>query len=418
MEKLHTDIGKLALERGCITPQHLNECVELLNSEVGDRKIQDVLLSKGYVNQEMLELLQKRRKVNVKKIETQAIADYVLKMKMVPAERLKYCLDIQKRAQEQKTYIPIQQILISHGILSTKKVEYMLRAKEIKRFIRQAICEDDCKRSGGLIGRVLGGYEILTEIASGGMGTVFNALQMELDRRIALKILFDQFASKKKHLNQFYREARLSAMLNHPNLVHIFEVGSDQGYHYYSMELVEGINLGDRLRDEGKLEQEEALDLIIQAGQGLEHINSFNVVHLDIKPSNFIVRHDGILKIMDLGLASRISKIPPKASTMGTPYYMSPERIHNPTETNQRADIYALGVSFYRMITGEYPITGNDAKEILKNIREQIPIPITDLDPSLSSDISKVIEKMIAKNPEERYQNMTDVLNDLDRILL
>ncbi len=415
MEKLETThIGKLALDKNIISKEQLAKCIEILNESEG-KKIEEVLLS--YLSDEVLESLLKKRKLNIKKLQDYAFGEYVTKMKMIPEERLQYCSEIQRRALQQKTYIPLWNILVSHGVLSQSKVDRVLKAKEIRRFVRQALSADDPQRTG-LKGRVLGGYEIISEIASGGMGIVYIALQLELNRKVAFKILFEQFASKRKHLNQFYREARLSAMLNHPNLVHIFEVGTDQGFHYYSMEIVEGVNLGDRLRDEGKFNQEEGLDLIIQAGKGLEHIHSFDIVHRDIKPSNFIIRDDGILKIMDLGLATQTHKSPKKASTMGTPYYMSPELIHNPQEANHRADIYALGVSFYRMLTGEYPITGSDAREILKNIKEQIPIPVTQLEPEMNQDMSNIIDKMITKDHNERYQNMTDVLNDLNGVLL
>ncbi|BBM87931.1 serine/threonine protein kinase [Candidatus Uabimicrobium amorphum] len=414
---MHTNIGRLAVEKKWLTEEQLQQSVEIMDKTEGQESIEQVLFNHKLLSKDQIINLQKRRKVNIKKIENQAMVDYIVKMKVVPREKLKNCLNIQQRALEQKTFIPIDQLVVSHGLVQQARINEIKEAREIRRYIQQAVSSDDPSRKG-LINRVLGGYQLISEIASGGMGIVYRAVQLELERTIALKILFDQFARKKKHLNQFYREARLSAALNHPNLVHIFEVGNDQGFYYYSMELVEGVNLGDRLLEEQKLSQEDALDIITQAGQGLEHIHSFDIVHRDIKPSNFIIRHDGIVKIMDLGLARQLSKLQKKASTMGTPYYMSPELIHNPQEANQRADIYALGVSFYRLLTGEYPITGNDAKEILKNINEQIPIPVTQVVPEVSPEIEKIIDKMIAKDPNERYQNMTAVLNDLDRVLI
>lgn len=414
---MHTNIGRLAVEKKWLTEDQLQQSVEIMDKTDGKESIEQVLFSQKLLSKDQIINLQKRRKVNIKKIENQAMVDYMVKMKVVPQEKLDHCLNIQQRALEQKTFIPIDQLVVSHGLVQQARINEIKEAREIRRYIQQAVSSDDPSRKG-LINRVLGGYQLISEIASGGMGIVYRSVQLELERTIALKILFDQFARKKKHLNQFYREARLSAALNHPNLVHIFEVGNDQGFYYYSMELVEGVNLGDRLLEEQKLSQEDALDIITQAGEGLEHIHSFDIVHRDIKPSNFIIRHDGIVKIMDLGLARQLSKLQKKASTMGTPYYMSPELIHNPQEANQRADIYALGVSFYRLLTGEYPITGNDAKEILKNINEQIPTPVTEIVPEVSHEIEKIINKMIAKDPNERYQNMTAVLNDLDRVLI
>lgn len=414
---LHTNIGRLAVEKNWLSIEQLKQSVIAMDKNEGKQKLEQVLFSNKFLSEEQIVRLKKKRKINVKKIENQGMLDFIVKMKVVEQDKLKKCLDIQKRALEQKRFISIDQVLISHGLVTQQRANEIKESREVKRYIQQAISSDDLSRKG-LINRVLGGYQLISEIASGGMGIVYRAVQLELERTIALKILFDQFARKKKHLTQFYREARLSAALNHPNLVHIFEVGNDQGFFYYSMELVEGVNLGDRLLEEQRLRQEECIDIITQAGEGLEHIHSFDIVHRDIKPSNFIIRHDGIVKIMDLGLARQISKLQKKASTMGTPYYMSPELIHNPTEADQRADIYALGVSFYRLLTGEYPITGNDAKEIIKNITEQVPVPINNIIPEVSPEIEKIIAKMIEKDPKTRYQNMTDVLSDLDRVLI
>lgn len=418
MEKLKTYIGALAVEKGYLSQAQLDGCIAALDQEESEKTIDQALLEKGYLTQEQIKQLQKKRLLNIEKIKDPVFVDYMLKMKIVSPEKIAQCQELQAKAQrEQKTFIPIGTFLIAHGAMSEAKYEELLKCKEIRRVVQETVWRDDPRRTG-LIGRVLSGYEIVSKIAAGGMGVVYRANQIELDRIIALKILFDKFASDKKHLNQFFREARLSAMLNHPNLVHLFDLGRDQGFNYYAMELVEGTNLGDYLKEKEKLQQEEALDLIIQAGMGLEHIHSFEILHRDIKPSNFIVRPDGLLKIMDLGLACPISKLPRKPATIGTPYYMSSELLYAPDQVDQRADIYALGVSFYRMLANQFPIGGNDAKEIMANIKDKTPTPVQQYVPEVSSEIVRVIHKMIAKDVKERYQNMSEVLNDLDRILL
>lgn len=424
MEKLQTYIGALAVEKGFLSQSQLDECIRLLDQQEAEEEsphhtIEKILLQKNYLSEDKLKTVQAKRNLHLRKLETQALVDFIKKMKAVPAEKLGKCLEIQEKAQqEQKKYIPLTNILVAHGLMSMEKADEILQSKAVKRVVQQAIWNDDPRRSG-FVGRVLGGYEIVAKIAAGGMGVVYRAMQIELERIVALKILFEKFAAQKKHLNQFFREAKLSATFNHPNLVHIFDMGHEQGFYYYAMELVEGKNVGDYLHEKEKLQQQEALDIITQAGRGLEHMHSFDIVHRDIKPSNFIMRPDGIVKIMDLGLAQEITRgVPQKSAALGTPYYMSPELIHAPSEADQRADIYALGVSFYRLLTAEYPITGSDAKEILKNIAEQKPIPVRQHDDSISPEIEKVIDKMLVKDPKARYQNMTDVLNDMDRILI
>lgn len=417
MEKLQTYLGTLAIERGYIGQEQLMECIMILDSQDSPKNIEDILQERGYLQEDQIKKLQKYRQINIKKMESQAAIDYIKKMKLVDEDKLRNCLDVQSKAAQQKTYIPLDMILVSHGILSQAEMDRLVREDEVQCMVQQAICADDPRRTG-LVGRVLGGYQILSKIAAGGMGVVFKARQLKVNRVVALKILFEKFAANKKHLSQFFREARLSAILNHPNLVHIFEMGQDQGFFYYSMELVEGINFGDYIKENKILPPSQALDRILQAARGLEHIHSYDIIHLDIKPSNFIIRSDGILKIMDLGLARRISKSPKEKATMGTPYYMSPELISDPTKADQRADIYALGVSFYRILTGEHPITGNDAKEILRNLRDQTPKPVSALVPGIPKELDTIIQKMIAKNPDERYQRMTDVITDLDSVLI
>ena len=418
MEELQTYIGSLAVKKGYVTEDKVRECIDELDSEESSKKIDDILLEKKLLNETQLKQLQSRRKLNIKKMEGQALLEYIKKMKIVKDEKLEKVLDIQRKASMQKTYIPLPIILVSHGLLTQEQVDKIRQKREVQRIVREAVWKNDPRRSG-LIGRVLGGYEIQSKIAAGGMGVVYKALHLELNRTVALKILFEKFASNKKYLKQFFREARLSAMFNHPNLVHLFEMGQEQGFYYYSMELVEGTNFGDYVKEKVKLPQYEAREFIVQAGKGLEHMHAFDIVHLDIKPSNFIIRDDKILKIMDLGLARELSNIPKKRATMGTPFYMAPELIYNPELNDQRVDIYALGVSFYKILTGEYPISGNTPKEILEGISSPEPAkPITEYDSAFSPELSNVIQKMIAKDPQKRYHHMTDVLNDLDRILL
>lgn len=416
MEKLETYIGNLAVEKGFISQDCLNACIQRMDEEEYNKPIDNFLIEHRLITGEQLQILQTKRKINIRKLEESALQEYLIKMKKVSPDLLARFAAIQRNASQQKTYVPLSMLLVSHGTLKQSDVDNLTKLREVQRYVLEAIGRDDPRRNS-MIGRVLGGYEIQSKVAAGGMGVVYKALQLELNRVVALKIIFEKFASNPKHLKQFFREARLSALLNHPNLVHIFEMGEDQGFFYYSMELVEGTNFGDYVRDQGKLPQEEALDYMIQSGRGLEHIHKFDVVHNDIKPANFMLRPDKILKIMDLGLARQINNVQKKRATMGTPFYMAPELIHNPEEADHRADIYALGVSYYKILAGEHPITGNNSKEILTNITKQVPKPLQYYTPEINPEINRIVQKMIAKDVKQRYQSMTDVLNDLDRIL-
>ncbi|MBI4834923.1 MAG: protein kinase [Planctomycetes bacterium] len=270
----------------------------------------------------------------------------------------------------------------------------------------------------GPIGQTIGGYTIMERVGRGGMGTVYKALQISLNRVVALKLLSDELVKDKTFINLFVQEARAAAQLNHPNIVQVYDVGSDKEVYFFSMEYVPGASLQDILSKRKKLPPEVAVGIVFQAAQGLEYAEKKGIVHRDIKPDNLMMGENEIIKIGDLGLAKSL-KAPfaeeQASSVFGTPHYVAPEQATG-KPVDHRADIYSLGSTFYRILTGITPYSGSSVKEIIAKKIKDDPTPIKQLEPGLSSELSKIIDKMIKRNPDERFQTFSEVLKALETI--
>lgn len=292
--------------------------------------------------------------------------------------------------------------------------------------------------SGSKIAR-LGGYQIIKELGVGGMGSVYLARQLSLDRPCALKTIQAQWASNPRVIARFIREAYAAAQLTHHNVVQIYDLGQDGGTNFFSMELVQGGSLEDQLKNKGKLAPKLAATLILQAARGLKFAHDHGMVHRDIKPANLMLTSDGFLKIADLGLvktqsadesitendadtqklmlASARSQVTMQGASMGTPAYMAPEQAMDATNVDKRADIYSLGCTFYALLTGKPPFEGKTVLEVLsKHKMEKIVRPemvVTGLPKALGD----IIEKMTEKKIEDRYQDMDELINDLEVFL-
>ena len=271
--------------------------------------------------------------------------------------------------------------------------------------------------------RILGGFEVLDLIGQGGMGSVYLARQISMDRQVALKILSPQLAKDKKYLERFFREARMSAVLNSVHIVQGIDVGEAEGFYYFAMEYVEGPTLTEILRERGKLSEQDALRVVLQVAIGLEHAHDRGLVHRDIKPSNIIFSsQDRVVKLADLGLAKRYlertGEMTETGAVVGTPYYMAPELARGEAVADIRCDIYSLGATCYHMVTGKPPFDGRTPAEILlKHINEPLTPP-DQVNLLLSTGTCEVIEKMMAKDPRDRYPSPRDVVADVRRLLV
>jgi serine/threonine-protein kinase len=267
----------------------------------------------------------------------------------------------------------------------------------------------------------IGKYEVLHHIASGGMGSVYKAIDVENSRDVALKVLPLDLAANPKVLERFRREAQAASRLRHDNVVAIYECGEAAGTHFLAMEFVHGTNLQEYIEAHGPFKPEVARDLLKQAAKALAHVHSQGIVHRDIKPSNFLLtEQDGrfVLKLTDLGLALRgdedlEARVTKEGTTVGTVDYMSPEQAHDSRSADARSDIYSLGCTFYHMLGGHAPFHEGSLIERLTRHVSVEPPDIRKLNAEVPEDLVYVLDRMLKKKPEQRYQTPLEILRDL-----
>jgi Tol biopolymer transport system component/predicted Ser/Thr protein kinase len=271
-----------------------------------------------------------------------------------------------------------------------------------------------------LVGHDIGTYRVEKLLGTGGMGEVYLARDLKLDRMVALKVLPWQFVVDGDRLSRFRREARALSSLNHPNLVTIYEVGEAEGLHFIAMELVEGKTLS-LLRD--KLNLKELLSIVAQVAEALGASHQSGIIHRDVKPDNVMVRPDGYAKVLDFGLVklTETESAPETAKTqlgvaMGTLAYMSPEQAAG-EPVDHRTDIWSLGVVLYELATGRKPFTGESRQATINQILSAEPDPATAIEPSLPPDLDRILRKALDKDRELRYQTVSDFRADLRRLL-
>ncbi len=270
------------------------------------------------------------------------------------------------------------------------------------------------------IGTTVGGCEIVGFIGKGGMGIVYRAKQLKLNRTVALKVPLPGLGQvDPRSTERFLQEARLAAQLNHANIVQVHDAGEYGDTIYIVMEFVDGESLRHRIDRKKKLGPEEALAIIHQAAKGLQAAHRRGLIHRDIKPSNFLITQDGTVKLADFGLARAVSGVSQPqltASVVGTPHYMAPEQ-GGSGKADARSDIYALGVTLFEMLTGKRPYEAPTAMGILlKHLRDPIP---TDLrsDPAIPRSMAALVEKAMAKRPEDRFQSAQEFLRAVQAII-
>ncbi len=264
-------------------------------------------------------------------------------------------------------------------------------------------------------GRVIADdFVIKRKLGSGAMGSVFLAHQLSMDRDVALKVLFYQFTKDKHYAEEFNEEAKAAARINHINVVQSLAFGSDQELLYMAMNYVEGDTFEKLIKRQGKMEIDDALNIVQQVAEGLHAAwTEMQMIHRDIKPANIIITDDGIAKISDFGLARRAHKVNVQTIS-GSPAYMSPEQFaQKPLDC--RSDIYSLGITLFEAITGRLPFSGTNASAVAyKHINE--PIPVTKIKPALPRNVKGLIKRMTAKNPDDRFQTPEDLLNRIVEI--
>ena len=259
-------------------------------------------------------------------------------------------------------------------------------------------------------------YEILGKIGTGGMADVYKAKDHKLNRFVAVKVLKPEFREDTTFIRKFKSEAQAAAVLTHPNIVNVFDVGDDNGVYYIVMELIEGITLKEYISKKGKLSVKEATSIAIQVSMGLEAAHSHGIVHRDVKPQNIIISMDGKVKVTDFGIARAASSNTINGNAMGSVHYISPEQAGG-KYVDEKSDIYSLGVTMYEMLSGTLPFNGESAVAIaLAHIQEEA-VPLAALDATIPKGISNIVNKCMQKKTELRYSCVADLIADLKMFL-
>ncbi|MFA9477035.1 serine/threonine-protein kinase [Phycisphaerales bacterium AB-hyl4] len=335
------------------------------------------------------------------------IGRMVVEKGLATPEEVQRCVELQRSragsADDSASGHSLAEVLIGEGVATQKQIERIRPEAEEQRR-----------------GQQIPGYVILERLGAGAMATVYKARQISLDRAVAIKVLPRKHTNNPQFVDRFYAEGKAAAKLNHPNIVQAIDVGKAGEYHYFVMEYVEGRTVFDDITRRGRYDEKDALSLAIQVSRALHHAHEAGFIHRDVKPKNIMITEEGRAKLADMGLARAVSDREAAEAeagkAFGTPYYISPEQIRGARNVDFRADIYSLGATLYHMVTGQVPFEGPSPSAVMhKHLKEELTPP-DHLNTELSTGIAEIIEVCMAKDPEQRYANTADLLQDLEAV--
>ncbi|MHC4605748.1 MAG: serine/threonine protein kinase [Planctomycetota bacterium] len=327
-----------------------------------------------------------------------------IKLSFTTLERVDECL----RLQEKMKHLGVApkklgEIMLAKGYLTDVQVKEIFRYQGMRGGHTQ-----------------IAGYKIITKIGSGAMGSIYKALQISMDRIVAIKVLAPKYAAKDRFRERFLREARAVARLNHPNIIQGIDVGESNGIHFFAQEYIDGPTVGELLKRGGALDEKRALHIVIQVARALNHAFHHGIIHRDIKPDNVLLTRDGTAKLCDLGLAKVHMRDDPletrPGASMGTPYYISPEQARGEENVDTRSDMYSLGASFYHMVVGEVPFPGETAPGVISKHLTEPVTPPRHRNELVSPGVDFCVVKMMQKAREDRHQTPHELLRDLETV--
>ncbi len=260
-------------------------------------------------------------------------------------------------------------------------------------------------------------YEVLEKTGTGGMSVVYRAKDHKLNRTVAIKVLKQEFSDNANFVSKFRVEAQAAAGLMHPNIVNVYDVGEEKGMYYIVMEYVDGITLKKYIEKKSRLTVKEAISIAIQVSMGLQAAHNNHVIHRDIKPQNIMISRDGKVKVTDFGIAKAATSNTITSNVMGSVHYTSPEQARG-GYSDERSDIYSLGITLFEMLTGRVPFNGETTVAIaIKHIQSPMPSP-REFVPDIPRSVEQIVLKCCEKSPDRRYQNMTELIADLKQSLI
>jgi serine/threonine-protein kinase len=329
------------------------------------------------------------------------VARMVVDAGLATNEEVEHCLALSRQnASEEQNQQSLMHILVSNRYATERQLARLKQQLEAERS-----------------GQQIAGYRFQGKLGAGAMATVHKAKQISLDRTVAIKILPRKFSNNPQFIERFYAEGRAAAALNHPNIVQAYDVGKSGEFHYFVMEFVDGRTVFDDIVKHKRYNESDAIDIVMQIAEALQHAHEKGLIHRDVKPKNLMLTKEGMAKLADMGLARAMNdKEMAEAEAgkaFGTPYYISPEQIRGEVNITPAADIYSLGATLYHMVTGNVPFDGKNPSAVMhKHLKAEL-VPPDHVNPKLSAGISEVIEMMMAKDPKARYKSCKDLLIDL-----
>ena len=321
----------------------------------------------------------------------------------VTDEELQHCNNELSAAREDGSGGTLREALISNQFVTKRQLERIRKEFEATKSTLK-----------------IPGYKFKKKLGAGAMATVMLAEQKSLNRQVAIKILPKRFSEDLDYVDRFYKEGRAAARLNHPNIVHAYEVGQAGEHHFFVMEYVEGSDVREEIKSKKRLSEETAIEIMLQSAKAIEHAHSKGLIHRDIKPANIMLTNTGSVKVADLGLARSVDDTDlakkEEGRAYGTANYMSPEQIRGKVDIGPPADIYGLGATCYNMVTGKPPFSGKTPSDVMRgHLKTPLRAP-DELNPTLSSGFCQIIEMCMGKDLSERYESMTDLIEDLELV--
>lgn len=459
--KVEAFLKRTLLERHLITSEQLQECLDERIRQSPPPPLAIVLLKKGYLGDEQLEellhALSSKRKATGG--DSLSLGESAVSSGLASGADILSALEIQEREGQKGSKPRLGEVLIRRGTLSVGQVKDILE-KQGRRILRCSRCDNQynvdsyssdrsysCLNCGSdltdsgpvsevgvdgtaadrgsamqslddlFIGRRVGPCEITDKLGEGGMGTVYRAKHIALNKTVAIKIMSPAVMGA-AHRQRFLREARTAASLEHPNIVVVHDTGEELGFPYIVMQYIEGKSLAEILHVKGKLPPKQALRIVMVAASALGAAHARKLVHRDIKPDNIMLTTKGEVKVTDFGLAKSIQKgdmaLTATGTIMGTPLYMSPEQFEG-KPVDQRSDIYSLGVTLYDMLAGAPPFTGDTVLNVWRSHVKETPPP---LGKDIPERLRDIVFRMLQKNPKDRYQNAAELIADLKEVYL
>jgi serine/threonine protein kinase len=336
--------------------------------------------------------------------QDRALSRLAVKNRFMDKEAVRECFKELKRQGDNA--VKFEDLAVERGFLSNEQATAISLAY-------QRLRKDAERRKWSLKG-----YEIYNKLGEGGLGVVFKAKQISMNRLVALKILHKRWLNDEEFKQRFLVEARLVGKLSHQNVIKVYDVGREDWKLYFSMEYVEGETLEDLIEREGPLDTLKAVNLTLQILRGINYISRYNIVHCDIKPSNILLSNDGTAKLGDFGFVkSNIEiEVTEEGSVLGTPDYIAPEQAMGQS-LDFRADIYALGITLYHMVARKPPFDGTASMVMRSHIKESLPDPRAH-NPHIPAELVRIINKMTAKDPKDRYATCEDLFDEFETFKL